>query len=415
MKQIKSNNLFSSALVKFAVCFLLLCISYRLLSSSFVRFPLEVSDHEAAAAAAVEPPQFVDDLLLNGCDLFNGDWIPDSDGPFYSNSSCRTIEAPQNCMRNGRPDLGYLYWRWKPKDCILPKLDAKRFLEMMKDKSLAFVGDSIMRNHVQSLLCVLSQVEEAVDIYHDEPYKNRRWSFPSHNFTVFVVWAPFLTKASTFENDDGVSSGIIQLHIDEPDTIWTDQYEDFDHVVIGGGQWFLKYAIYYENNTILGCHGCHGSNITEVGFEHAYRKALNSTLKFVSEAKQKPYILFRTMTPDHFENGEWDSGGYCNRTEPFKAGEVETRDVDEMMRNVELEEFEWAVSRNGAGSLKLLDTTMLSLLRPDGHPGVYRQFQPYQGKDKDAKIQNDCLHWCLPGPIDSWNDLIMEMLLRNQR
>lgn len=261
------------------------------------------------------------------------------------------------------------------------------------------------------------QVEEAVEVYHDEPFKNRRWSFPSHNFTVSVVWSPFLTKAFTFENDDGISSDITQLYLDEPDTIWTYQYEDFDYVVIGGGKWFLKAAIYYEKETIWGCHNCHDNNITEIGFEHAYQKALNSTFKFITEAKHKPHIFFRTTTPDHFENGEWDSGGYCNRTKPFKADEIVLRDIDEIMRYVELEEFESAaevVSRNGA-SFKLFDTTLLSLLRPDGHPGIYRQFQPYAGKDEHAKIQNDCLHWCLPGPIDSWNDLMMEMLLRHER
>ncbi|KAL1535966.1 PMR5 N terminal Domain [Salvia divinorum] len=434
MKQFYTKNIFSSVLVKFAVCSLLLAISYRLLSSSFVQFSLVVSDDEAAALGVstslpppqAEPPQFIDDLLLNldytsrneSCDLFNGDWVPEPDGPFYTNSSCRTIEAPQNCMKNGRPDSGYVYWRWKPEGCSLPRLHAKRFLEMMRDKSLAFIGDSIMRNHVQSLLCILSQAEEPVVVYHDEPYKNRRWSFASYNFTVSVVWAPLLTKASIFENDNGVSSGIIQLHVDEPNTIWTDQYVDFDYVVIGGGKWFLKYTIYYENNTILGCHGCHDSNITKVGFQNAYRKALNSTFKFISEAKHKPYILFRTITPDHFENGEWFSGGYCNRTEPFKVDEVEIRDLNEIMRSVELEEFQWAseiVSKNRVGGFELLDTTMLSLLRPDGHPGAYMTFQPYEGKDKHAKIQNDCLHWCLPGPIDSWNDLMMEMLLRYQR
>ncbi|CAN1237606.1 Protein trichome birefringence-like 25 [Linum grandiflorum] len=28
----------------------------------------------------------------------------------------------------------------------------------MRNKSMAFIGDSISRNHVQSLLCILSQV-----------------------------------------------------------------------------------------------------------------------------------------------------------------------------------------------------------------------------------------------------------------
>lgn len=68
------------------------------------------------------------------------------------------MEEHQNCMKNGRPDSGYLYWRWKPRDCDLPLFDSQRFLENMRNKSWAFVGDSISRNHVQSLLCILSKV-----------------------------------------------------------------------------------------------------------------------------------------------------------------------------------------------------------------------------------------------------------------
>jgi len=93
------------------------------------------------------------------CDLFVGDWVPDLNGPRYDNESCRVIEDHQNCMRNGRPDSGYLYWRWNPRDCELPKFSPKKFLDMMRDKSWAFIGDSISRNHVQSLLCLLSQVQ----------------------------------------------------------------------------------------------------------------------------------------------------------------------------------------------------------------------------------------------------------------
>lgn len=87
-----------------------------------------------------------------------GNWVQDLTGPFYTNATCSSIEDHQNCMRNGRPDTDYVYWRWKPRDCNLPRFDPKRFLNMMRGKSLAFIGDSIMRNHVQSLLCILSQV-----------------------------------------------------------------------------------------------------------------------------------------------------------------------------------------------------------------------------------------------------------------
>lgn len=92
------------------------------------------------------------------CDVFDGEWIPHSGGPAYTNNTCRWIESHQNCMGNGRPDTGYIYWKWSPKACELPRFDAKKFLEMMRDKSWAFVGDSITRNHLQSFLCILSQV-----------------------------------------------------------------------------------------------------------------------------------------------------------------------------------------------------------------------------------------------------------------
>lgn len=93
------------------------------------------------------------------CDLFDGDWIPDKTEPFYTNSTCEFIEQHQNCMKNGRPDRDYLYWRWKPRGCDLPRLDPWKFLDLMRNKSWALIGDSISRNHVQSLLCMLSVVK----------------------------------------------------------------------------------------------------------------------------------------------------------------------------------------------------------------------------------------------------------------
>lgn len=263
-------------------------------------------------------------------------------------------------------------------------------------------------------------MESAVEVYHDEEYRSKIWKFPSHNFTLSVIWTPFLVKAAVFEDINGVSSSEIQLYLDGLDNKWTGQYMNFDYVVIAGGKWFLKTAIYHENNTVTGCHYCPGKNLTELGIEYAYRKALRVVFDFIANSDHKATVFLRTTTPDHFENGEWFSGGYCNRTVPFKEGQIDLRDVDSIMRDIELDEFEKAKAKaatlesdRGAASLKLLDTTGLSLLRPDGHPGPYRQFQPF-AEDRNAKVQNDCLHWCLPGPIDSWNDLVMEMVVNGR-
>jgi len=64
------------------------------------------------------------------CDLFVGEWVLDQFGPVYTNESCRMVEPHQNCMRNGRPDSGYLYWRWSPRS-ELPKFNPKKLLKFM--------------------------------------------------------------------------------------------------------------------------------------------------------------------------------------------------------------------------------------------------------------------------------------------
>ncbi|XP_057968589.1 protein trichome birefringence-like 23 [Malania oleifera] len=409
----KQNHL----LAKLAVSLLLVGIAFRIVFFGFspvAESPFLQKDVISKQPVPVKVPESFGNLMSHNekCDLFAGDWIPNPSGPVYTNESCRLIESHQNCMKNGRPDTEYLYWRWKPRGCQLPPFDAETFLELMRNKTWALVGDSISRNHVQSLLCMLSKVEQVVELYHDEEYKSRRWQFPSYNFTISVIWSPFLVKAAIFEDINGVSTSAIELHLDKLDEKWTDLFGSLDYMIISTGKWFLKTAIYYENDKIMGCHYCKRENVTELGFEYAYRKALRYVLNFIVTSKHRGLIFFRTSTPDHFENGEWFSGGNCQRTAPVKEGEIELKDLNRILLNIELEEFASAAAKaSGHGvNLKLLDFTHLLLLRPDGHPGPYRFFYPFS-KNKNAEVQNDCLHWCLPGPIDTWNDLIMEMVV----
>ncbi|CAN1237601.1 Protein trichome birefringence-like 25 [Linum grandiflorum] len=397
--------------LKFLASFLLIALTCRLFSSdsfllssssSFATSFEEDSDSISLSESSTNTNQ-------EKCDLFAGEWVRDPSGPFYTNRSCHEIQDHQNCMRNGRPDSEYLYWRWRPNGCDLRKFNPRKFLKLMRNKSMAFIGDSISRNHVQSLLCILSQVEDGVEVYRDKNDKCKRWLFQSHNFTLSVIWSPFLIKSEIFEDNNGISSKEIQLHLDQLDPKWTEQYSSFDYAVIAAGKWFLKTAVYHENNKVAGCHYCPTMNLTELGHDYAYRRAISLALEFA--AKQKAMLFLRTTTPDHFENGEWFSGGTCNRTVPFKEGEIDLGDLDGQMRDIELEEFKKVATESG--NLKLLDTTRLSMLRPDGHPGPYMHSHPFEKKDE--KVQNDCLHWCLPGPIDSWNDLVMQMIVNGYR
>ncbi|KAF3443947.1 hypothetical protein FNV43_RR13637 [Rhamnella rubrinervis] len=92
------------------------------------------------------------------CDIFTGEWVPNPKAPYYTNRSCWAIHEHQNCMKYGRPDSEFMKWRWKPDGCELPIFNPAQFLELVRDKSLAFVGDSVGRNQMQSLICLLSRV-----------------------------------------------------------------------------------------------------------------------------------------------------------------------------------------------------------------------------------------------------------------
>lgn len=94
----------------------------------------------------------------NNCDIFSGEWVTNPDAPYYTNTTCQAIQELQNCMKFGRPDSEFMKWKWKPYGCALPVFSPAQFLEIVRGKSLAFVGDSVSRNHMQSLICLLSRV-----------------------------------------------------------------------------------------------------------------------------------------------------------------------------------------------------------------------------------------------------------------
>ncbi|KAL0718026.1 hypothetical protein Bca4012_067348 [Brassica carinata] len=53
-----------------------------------------------------------------------------------------------------------------------------------------------------------------------------------------------------------------------------------------------------------------------------------------------------------------------------------------------------------------MNITNMSWYRTDGHPSVYRQPVEVRGSSPATGLFQDCSHWCLPGVLDSWNQLL---------
>ncbi|KAL5723466.1 hypothetical protein ACHQM5_006865 [Ranunculus cassubicifolius] len=324
------------------------------------------------------------------CDLFKGEWVPNPDGPYYTNETCSGIYDHQNCMKFGRPDLDFVKWRWKPDDC-----------------------DSVARNHMQSLMCLLSRVESPVEIsnsveYFSELWKDQQskmWKFTNYNFTIANFWSPLLLKAI---QGNQTKHTMFRVYLDEADEKWTAHIEDFDYVILSGGHWFFRPSMFYEEKQLVACHYCSDQNVTNVNTFYGYRKAFRTAMRAIYSMKNFKGVTFlRTFVPSHFENGEWDNGGNCIRTRPFTRNETHLDNSYLEMYEAQVEEFKAAEEEAVKRGLKfrLLDTTQAMLLRPDGHPSHY-------GHEPHPEWPNDCVHWCLPGPIDAWSDLLLELLNR---
>ncbi|KAM3342690.1 protein trichome birefringence-like 19 [Capsicum galapagoense] len=339
------------------------------------------------------------------CDLFLGEWVPNPDGPYYTNMTCFTIQEHQNCMKYGRPDRDFLKWKWKPDTCELPLFDAHQFLQLVRGKSLAFVGDSVARNHMQSLICLLSKVVYAVDVSDTTDQETRHWEYRDYNFNMSIFWAPYLVKANKTEPNNTYQP--FNLYLDEPDESWTTKIQDFDYVIISAGHWFFRPSMFYLNHTLVGCLFCSQPNVSQLTSFFSYQKAFQTAFRIINSLENYKGITFlRTFAPSHFEDGVWDKGGDCVRTIPFKRNENVLDDYNLEFYKIQLQELTIA-QKEGKNKFRLFDATQSMLLRPDGHPSKYGHWPK-----PNVTLSNDCVHWCLPGPIDVWNDFLLELMKR---
>lgn len=230
-----------------------------------------------------------------------------------------------------------------------------------------------------------------------------------YNFTVAMFWSPHLVRADT---NGPTHTTVFNLYLDEVDERWTNQIDEFDYVILSGGHWFLGPMVFYENRKIVGCQYCQMENVTNLTMFYGFRKAFRTVFRALNGRKNYRGITYlRTYSPAHYEGGAWNQGGNCRRTGPFKNNETRLADEDQKHYLIQLEEFRKAEAegRNRGKRYRLIDITHAMLLRPDGHPRNYGHWV-----HENATLHNDCLHWCLPGPVDSWSDLLQYMLLKRE-
>nr|XP_043620163.1 protein trichome birefringence-like [Erigeron canadensis] len=356
--------------------------------------------------------QGIEEMLkgLVDCNFFDGEWVRDETYPLYKPGSCSLIDKKFNCFSNGRPDLVFQQYKWKPKGCTLPRLDGSKMLQMLRGKRLVFVGDSLNRNMWESLVCILrnsvkdqSKVHEVSGTHNFVSERFYAFLFKDYNCTVEYFKEPFLVQELVTTDKYGTKKETLRLDMISN---LAHQYRTADVVVFNTGHWWThektaKGKDYYQEG---------GHVYSELNVLEAFRKALTTWGMWVDANinPAKTSVFFRGYSASHFSGRQWNSRGACDHeVEPIYNTTYLTTYPDKM---VVLEK----VFKGMKTQVSYLNITRLTDFRKDGHPSIYRK-QHYSTEELKSPLHfQDCSHWCLPGVPDVWNEILYAQLLVKQ-
>lgn len=401
----KKSPLLSQTSILFILLFCSVCV-LLLLASSSSKFPVTPKTSFELREGKRE----------DHCNYIDGEWIYDpniTSEPSRYDHSCKEIFKGWNCILNGKSNgLEIIKWRWKPKLCDLPSFDPILFLQRYRDTSIGFVGDSLNRNMFVSLFCALRHVSN--DIKKWRPAKaDRGFTFLQYNLTIAYHRTNLLARYGRWSADD--NGGALEPHgykegyrvdVDIPESTWAEAPSFHDIIILNTGHWWWAPAkfnpvkspmLFFEKGMpVL------PPKRPDVGLDMVLRHMISYV-----ESQMRPSGLkfFRTQSPRHFEGGEWDQGGSCQRVQPLSPDQVEELfSVEHNGTNVEARLVNQHLYKAMKGSsFQILDITHMSEFRADAHPS-----------QAGGKKHDDCMHWCLPGITDTWNDLFVAYLDRSR-
>ncbi|KAH7544051.1 hypothetical protein JRO89_XS15G0095400 [Xanthoceras sorbifolium] len=350
---------------------------------------------------AQRKPVFVSakDRFEEGCNVFEGNWVWDNvTYPLYTEESCPYLVKQTTCQRNGRPDSFYQNWRFDP----------LKLLDILRGKRLMFIGDSVQRGQFESMVCMVQSVipEGKKSFQRIPPMKI--FKAEEYNASIEYYWAPFLVESIS---DHATKHTVLKRLV------------NLDSIAKHGKSWegvdvlvFESYVWWMYKPTINATYGS-PDNIEEYNVTTAYKLALETWANWlesnINPRTQK--VFFMSMSPTHLWSWEWKPGSNenCfNESYPIQGsywGTGSSLTIMDIIHDI-LQELK--------ANVTFLNITQLSEYRKDAHTTIYGERKGKlltKEQRSDPKNFADCIHWCLPGVPDTWNEILYAHLLQNHQ
>ncbi|KAF8113412.1 hypothetical protein N665_0050s0064 [Sinapis alba] len=346
-------------------------------------------------------------IANQACNYAKGKWVVDNrHRPLYSGSRCKQwLASMWACRLMQRTDFAFERLRWQPKDCSMEDFEGSKFLTRMRNKTLAFVGDSLGRQQFQSMMCMITGGKERPDVLDVGPEfgfitpeggaRPGGWAyrFPETNTTVLYHWSSTLCDIEPLNLLDPLTEHA--MHLDRPPAFLRQYLHKIDVLVMNTGHHWNRGKL-NGNRWVMHLNGVPNTNRKLAALGNAKNFTIHSTVSWVSsQLPNHPGLkaFYRSLSPRHFVGGEWNTGGSCNNTTPMSIGK-------EVLQE-ESSDYSAGHAVKGTG-VKLLDITALSHIRDEGHISRF--------SISASKGVQDCLHWCLPGVPDTWNEILFAMI-----
>ncbi|XP_072997681.1 protein trichome birefringence-like 35 [Typha latifolia] len=341
----------------------------------------------------------------NECNAFSGRWVYDNYSyPLYDEAGCPYMSDQLACRKHGRPDRDYQKWRWQPRGCDLKRWNATEMLEKLRGKRLMFVGDSLNRGQWISMVCLVQSVIPSGKKLMTPNSALTKFIAKEYNASIEFYWAPLIVESNS---DDPINHRLSDRII-RPDSLLrhASEWAKADILV------FNSYLWWRSGPKIKLLWSYSGGVCEEADGKEAMKLALETWADWIESSVNplKHRVFFVTMSPTHLWSQEWNPGSDGNCFQEKAPIEMEGHwgngsDLNAMQMVDEI------MARLGP-IVTVLNITQLSEYRKDGHPSIYRKFWETLSQQQLANPVSyaDCIHWCLPGVPDVWNELLFNSL-----